>query len=489
MALNPSQQWWIRISGNELNGGGFDDTVTSPGVNRANSDTAHVTFNGGGVTATTAGVGATITITGHTVSADDVGNTLRIASGTNFTAGYYTIVSVNTGANTWTLDRNCTSGAGSALVGRMGGAHAGFINYSNGGGGSAPALATPLIPGNVINVRGTSATPSAPDYLQTSYYNFPSGDETDGPIRVRGYNGRPALYSTDSLMFINVLYWVFESIAIVPDAAGTFPTFGVIATGSGDGLAFYDCYFDQAGFDVTLVTGINIAIDCAFVNTGSTSSGSNPVITTFNSPTLFHGCVFLDLRGVCVSIAGALGTFVNTIVARCAASPAIDVASSDAHLTPSFVGCSFVGNTGDAVELSSAGAVVATSFRNCIFSDNGGWGINASVGTLAQNDRRRKIVSDYNAYYNNSSGDLNGLSAGPNDVTLTGDPFTNAAGDDFSLNNTAGAGAACRSAAQPGAFPAPAATTSYLDLGAAQHLVVALLAFGAKLIFRNRDYV
>jgi hypothetical protein len=55
-----------------------------------------------------------------------------------------------------------------------------------------------------------------------------------------------------------------------------------------------------------------------------------------------------------------------------------------------------------------------------------------------------------------------------NCLTLTGDPFTNAAGQDFSLNNTAGAGASCRAAGLLGAFPT-IGTTGYQDIGSAQH--------------------
>jgi hypothetical protein len=53
-------------------------------------------------------------------------------------------------------------------------------------------------------------------------------------------------------------------------------------------------------------------------------------------------------------------------------------------------------------------------------------------------------------------------------VTLTGNPYTNSAGGDFTLNNTAGAGAACRAAGTPGALPG-VTQTGKLDLGVFQH--------------------
>jgi hypothetical protein len=69
----------------------------------------------------------------------------------------------------------------------------------------------------------------------------------------------------------------------------------------------------------------------------------------------------------------------------------------------------------------------------------------------------------------NSSGNVQtGAGVVTGTVSLSADPCTNAAGGDFSLNNTASAGVACRAAGIPGAFPG-GNTTGYLDIGAVQH--------------------
>ena len=52
-------------------------------------------------------------------------------------------------------------------------------------------------------------------------------------------------------------------------------------------------------------------------------------------------------------------------------------------------------------------------------------------------------------------------------IILSGDPYTNQ-GIDYSLNNTAGAGAACRAAGFPGART-DGNNTGYGDVGAPQH--------------------
>ncbi len=80
----------------------------------------------------------------------------------------------------------------------------------------------------------------------------------------------------------------------------------------------------------------------------------------------------------------------------------------------------------------------------------------------------KDFPGNYNFYWTNTSGALNNITAGAQDVTLTGSPYTNAGSGDFSLNNTAGAGAAVRAHAFPGTFSG-ISTTGYLDGGPTQH--------------------
>jgi hypothetical protein len=71
-----------------------------------------------------------------------------------------------------------------------------------------------------------------------------------------------------------------------------------------------------------------------------------------------------------------------------------------------------------------------------------------------------------------SAGVLGGTPAGMNssDITLTVSPFNNPSGGDFTLNNTAGGGAALKAAGFPGLTPAG---TGYLDIGALQSAAAA----------------
>jgi len=53
------------------------------------------------------------------------------------------------------------------------------------------------------------------------------------------------------------------------------------------------------------------------------------------------------------------------------------------------------------------------------------------------------------------------------DVSLTANPFTSAGTGDYSLNSTAGGGAACKGAGFPGVFPG-GLSTGHADIGAVQ---------------------
>jgi hypothetical protein len=99
-----------------------------------------------------------------------------------------------------------------------------------------------------------------------------------------------------------------------------------------------------------------------------------------------------------------------------------------------------------------------------IFVNNAGYGINV---VNAPTPTPTIPYWDYNAYYNNTLGAVHNLNAGAHDVTLTGSPFTNAP-TDFTLNNTASAGKACRSVGTPGALPASIGT-GYADIGPLRH--------------------
>lgn len=143
----------------------------------------------------------------------------------------------------------------------------------------------------------------------------------------------------------------------------------------------------------------------------------------------------------------------------------IDVSTVES-VTLTLVKCDVSLNTGDGIHSSLA---ATKSFNLClennIIYNNGGYGVNLTAAP-------DYVLNRNNAYGSNTSGARNNLTSGTNDVTLTADPYTDGAGGDFTLNSTAGGGAACRAAGSPanvdiGSFQHTAATptTPVLDLG------------------------
>jgi hypothetical protein len=101
-----------------------------------------------------------------------------------------------------------------------------------------------------------------------------------------------------------------------------------------------------------------------------------------------------------------------------------------------------------------------TELVNCIAEGNTNVGFrqNTVTGLLLN------CASFNNSARSSGAGTINDIGA----ITGSGSFFTNAAGDDFSLNNTAGAGALCRAAGFPALFPV-GLTANYMDVGAVQH--------------------
>ena len=116
---------------------------------------------------------------------------------------------------------------------------------------------------------------------------------------------------------------------------------------------------------------------------------------------------------------------------------------------------------GDVTGTCAANTV--TKIQNVAVS-NSGFGLNS---TTTMPNGANTIGN--NAFFGNTSGARNNISARPGDVTLSGNPFTNSAGNDFSLNT--GAGAALKAAGIPGVLAIGG--TGYLDIGALQHQSVA----------------
>lgn len=359
-----------------------------------------------------------------------VGNILRLASGTGTpTAGYYAITGF-TDANNLVVDR--ASGTYTAGVAKIGGSHAGLINYASTGGGglSAPAVATPLAAGHIVKIRGAgSENPSTVDYdTSAGYYTFPNGTVT-GRISFLGINGRP-LIGYSGILFYNQTYGRYHKLAAKQTAA-TYLTTGLV--NSGKYAVVTDCIFDQNGNDsVQLKAG---AFNCLFKNSGATTAGTAYVQIIDSSYCMVYGNVYENIRGGAISSNNSISIIQNNIIRACKGTSSMaSILLADSSEGTDIIGNTIDGGAGDGIRITTTAAICNSTIMNNIISNHAGagkYGINCTVGSTAQNDNTIAGIWDYNNLYGNTAA-RNNCSAGLHDIAL--DPqYTNTGTGDYSI--------------------------------------------------------
>lgn len=442
---NRDTNWVMRAGGSELNGGGFDSTVTNAGTNYCDQDAAQLSLTD----ITTAGASATIgSVTGGFTAAM-IGNVLRLASGTNFTPDYYVVTAVAS-ANAATLDRVCSTGVGSAGVGRIGGAHAHIKSYatSSGSGANNPLLATPLIGGNTINIRGGGTLdPGVSDYdFSTDYWNFPSGDNTNGSLKITGYNGRPRISTRGLLIFSGDYIWVRNISFYQSD-----PTWTTHCTFDQNTVSYYNCIFDVAGNDAQVAqfgNGSNNSgsmLCCELRNTGGGALGGSNFGVKFNhGGGLLYGTWIHGLRSMGVLATGCYGALHNCLInGNLGDGYKDDETDGSAPIPMIVMNTTFNANGGHGMNFAADALNNMTIINNIISNHVGAskFGINFA-DTYKLNTQKYKYLFGFNDYFGNTTNfntvssvvtwTINPVSDGPLVGDLTLDPgYTNAGGNNF----------------------------------------------------------
>jgi len=435
MAITKHAQWWIRTGGNVARGGGFDAQIAGAGTNYCDQDAAQLSLTD---LACTAAANTTLTSATGGFTTAMIGNCIRIdasTSGSNFIDGYF-FVTARTDTNTVTIDRTCNTGSdASSGTGELGGAFATFEgSLTNGGTSGTPVVASPIVPGNTINVQGGGTDdPASADYTPSGYFTFPDGDVTDGPVAVVGYNGRPHFRSSGgALLFHNSRHWTFEN---VKGSAGSAANGG---NGMFQGASLRNCYIDQNGFDCLGFDG-DRPEDSWFHNTGSSTAGAQPAWRPERYGTDMVNCLVDGWKGYGADLKN-MGGVLNSVIANCKGTSigAVNSAGTATHHRR-INGTIIYNNAGDGIRLTTSAAITSVQIGRNIITGNAGYGINCNVNTTAENDLLNKGFN-WNAFYNNTSGARNAHTAGDDDITLTADPHVDAANSDYNVNTTSGGG-------------------------------------------------
>jgi hypothetical protein len=430
MALNSTCVYECRSGGNDLNGGGFDTSVGGGGVDYSQQNGPQITIDGATITFTLSNTTVGV-LAGHTVTTADLGNFVRFTGGT-VTAGRYRITAINTGTNSWTVDR-AAGVATNTGTGRMGGAvkHLGTLTNSTGttlssgkiwvkndgaytlttttpgDGGPCSSVATSVIIEGYQTTRGDRGTPPTID----------AGALTGFQFFAVGTNGLPTV--------INIIF-DGNGNSTVDGIGGATQTRSLAylvqvkrcVTGFlSFGMRFKRCYAESCTTGFTAGAMQSVAKSCGVGFTVSSQSNS------------YSNCIAYSCTSHGFSVAG--GVEVDQ--------------------------CTSYGNGGDGFNINSSSGAHIT---NSISYGNTGYGFNNFSNTTPL-----KLFT--NAGGSNTAGLNNNLTTiMPNEdqITLSADPFTNAASGDFSLNTAAGGGALLRAASLD-----VYSQTDAADIGAVQH--------------------
>jgi len=471
MAFPANMIWEVRSSGSDNNGGGY--TPTGGGTDYSLQNSAQVAYTDLVIDPTT---NTNCTSVATPFTSAHVGNVLNITSGTGFTVQRVYIVSVASGIAT------CDKSLGT-------------LSSINGVANLGGALATPeaadvlVVPGNIVYVASGTYTKTTTRSLtcdgtltggEIAFIGYPAGGTRADVDVVEG--SMPVFTSatnSNHLITTNGLFRTRIRNFKLTHTAATRGNGFHANTASMSGLTLENCIADGclSGFAAAGASWNRCSfIRCVAKN--STSHGFS--IAQATNSLLLMDCVSYANAGSGFSFSGSVAH--DLILLNCIAYSNTgangyglwdQVTTTDEDAVKRIINCSFYGNSQSNIRFEyTTGGSRGMIFANIIsYGTTGGYGISCATAGLL--DGTYPIVKNC-AFGSNSSGARQNFRIGEGDVTLSADPFTNAAGGNFSLNNTAGGGALLRQLAYPSEIGIKGSTTQqYLDIGAANHLEVA----------------
>lgn len=428
MALSALIAWEIRTTGAATNGGGFK--AGASGTDWSQQDSAQYAVTDG----VTAG---TTTITSATASfgTDVVGNLIYVAGGTGSVAGNWYEITARASATSITVDRSTGLTAGTGVTLNIGGAVDSIQSLPD--IGVADNIywikAGTYTITSAVNIKGGSAA------TKTRIYGYTStrGDESTRPIlRTSGATACLTTRTTGS----GEREFVFCGIDFDGNSAGT-TALDNSTTSSGAAWIFRRCIIRGfTGNGLTLVYG-------GFIDGCYVAANGGIGLSFTISPAQITNTLVADNTGNGVNHTGSGSEILlrSSVFARNAIGVNARCISA--------LQCAFVDNTSHGIDDSTNAAAASQRpyLENNIFYGNGGWGNGMGTSQAALYSNIGSVRN--NAFGANTSGNYAATTTSYDNITLTADPFTNSAADDYSLNSTAGGGALLKATGYPQAFP------------------------------------
>lgn len=449
MAIASTTAWEVRTDGDDNNGGGFDPV--GGGTDYSQQAAAQLSVTDGSGSGTTNLNSATGGFT-----AAMVGNILQITGGT-LTAGFYEITAY-VDSNNVTLDRTPGTGSGSTV--KVGGALA-----------TVDKADDAVVPGNVVFIK-------AGTYTRTATWSLTADGSTTGYIRFVGYNTNRTISNSDTRPLITTAtnsvrilepnganYCLFHNLNFSTTAT-TKANFMANISFTSANIQFQFCKFEDFPTVYSRETSNSATVEWWFCEFSGCTGSALHVASSSGSLNVFF-CYFHDcLTGISTAANAGTVTLMNCIfdtmssyglsLTRTTTSVADIVVEECIFYNCATNGIRYIGNA--AIYFNSRSRLL-----NNIF-------VGGTYAIYAQNADTIRPLHLYrnNAFYNQTFRYNNFSDPEGTDITLTADPFVDAANGNFALNNTAGGGAVARAAALPASFPG-GLTANFRDLGPSQH--------------------
>lgn len=430
MAVSANTVWEVRASGAFNNGGGF--VTGASGTDFSQQDSAQYALTG------LISSGASAVIPTASAAADMVGNLAHVISGTNATAGFYEILSVNVGVDI-TVDRNWCTGVVASGVVNIGGA-------TNLNSASITQMTSAAVAGNTVWIKSGA-------YTAGNQLTFSSGTAAL-PMRFLGYTSARG----DACNGANR-----PSI----DMAANY-----FQTGNNNLIANIQLTANASSSRALAVTQNACAVNCKI--TCNTSTSTNRAILPSNISAVI-GCEIICPNAIGIEQAGN-----NCLIDGCYFNGCLKgVTNSFTSQTMTITNCIFNG-CGTAIEMTGVYIGQALVSRNTFYGGSSPTGVGLSITNASANAACISVIgnifsnlttgithasgsntngnSDYNVFYGNTTARTNwptGL------YELTSNPsFVNPSGGDFSVGTNA------KALGFPRTYGSN--TTNYIDVGAAQ---------------------
>lgn len=454
MAVSANSVVEIRSTGSNTNGGGF--VTGASGTDYSQQDAAQYAVTDGVTDGST-----TITSATANFGTDVVGNWIYVAGGTGGITGRWKEIISRTNATTIVVDSSTGLTAGTGVTLNIGGAWASWAPITG--------ATNPIVAGNRIWIKTSGGYTTASTITLSTSGSDTARISLEGYTSTRGDGGQAVITSTNaaatSVISNTGDFWMLRNLKL--DAAGLSVRALYLNSVTLETVVD-NCHLlggTQYGLLVDPFSdGVRVSRCLA---TGNGSSGAHAGFGVSGANVQFDRCVARDNAG---NGFAAIDTWLNA--SHCIAH---DNSLSGFYHDGNNTGfrlthCTGQGNTLDGFRIATAASLGGGLSLWNLWAGNAGYGIRSLV-TDYSTDERLKAMFEANAFYSNTLGARFQVPTGTTDITLTADPFMDAASatEDFALNLAIGGGLSARNLALAFGLRSTAETSAgRVDAGAVQ---------------------